>query len=114
MTRIEAGEQIDCFSFDPMINLSTPGDICMAIDMDVEKGVKKLKTAARERWGDKWTVEVKHWADGTHQFYAYHRAGRTPSGHLREERLMFDGSGTIHHERLLVKKEQVLERAEVK
>lgn len=83
------------------------------VPLDVEERIQKLKTAAKERWGDAWTVEVKHWADGTHQCYAYHMNGRTPEGHREKEQLLFDAEGEIHHERLVQTPEELIEREEL-
>lgn len=34
-----------------------------------------LEEIARERWGEKWAIEQKHWADGTTTEHAYHVVG---------------------------------------
>lgn len=86
----------------------------MTLGMDRETAVERLKAAARDRWGDEWAVKVTHWADGTHQYVAYHMEGRrTPEGCLTKHQLLFGADGEIHHERLLVEPERLVERDEI-
>jgi len=38
--------------------------------------LERLRDAARERWDDKWTIDARHYADGTVQAHAYHSRRR--------------------------------------
>ena len=38
--------------------------------MDVDEKIEQLKQAATERWGERWTVEARHFADGDVQVVA--------------------------------------------
>ena|GEM_PF-5550226 len=38
--------------------------------------LEQLRDAARDRWDDEWTIDARHYADGTVQAHAYHRRGR--------------------------------------
>ena len=37
--------------------------------------LSRLKQLARERWGEEWAIEQRHWADGTTSEHAYHTIG---------------------------------------
>ena len=41
--------------------------------MDSE--LDRLKTVARELWGDSWTIRVTRWADGSQQAFAFRSHG---------------------------------------
>ncbi|WP_256391488.1 hypothetical protein [Natronoarchaeum rubrum] len=38
--------------------------------------LERLREAARDRWDDKWTIDARHYADGTVQAWAYHSRRR--------------------------------------
>lgn len=62
----------------------------------------RLREAARERWGDGWTIEVRHFADGTTRMHAYSNQGQTADGNTVRERLMPGSDGELHHEKVVV------------
>jgi len=54
-----------------------------------------LEEAARELWGDHWSITERHFADGTTDTYAMHSKGRTDNGNLEQLRLRVDDEGRV-------------------
>lgn len=69
--------------------------------------VTHLKSEARERWGDRWTVEVKHFADGDFHAHAVHSRGRTGGGNLEEDRLFITDDSTVCVERVTLERREL-------
>ncbi|WP_395166378.1 hypothetical protein [Natrinema pallidum] len=78
-----------------------------------EETLERLEAAARDRWGDEWTIRAKHFSDGTTQAHAFRsrgvaddddRDGKT----LVEERLYASADRTVYR-RVHVQREDVVE-----
>ncbi|WP_265112258.1 hypothetical protein [Halosolutus halophilus] len=54
---------------------------------------ERLEELARERWGEKWAIQQKHWADGSTTEHAYHMRGLVDvedvDGRVHEKELLF-------------------------
>lgn len=78
------------------------------------EGVDRLEAAARERWGDAWTIRTLRRADGSTESYAFRSRGTVPatehefdeSAVVLRERLWVDGDAT-RVERVRVRKRDV-------
>lgn len=64
-----------------------------------EETLERLEAAASECWGDKWTIRVTHFSDGTTQAYAFRSRGIVDDDRdektFEEERLYNDGEQTV-------------------
>lgn len=70
-------------------------------EMDVDEKIARLEAAARERWGDKWTIDVQYFADGTTSASAFSIV--VPGSDVKtKERLSFLWNGELHWERVRV------------
>jgi len=78
-------------------------------DVDHDAVRAKLEAGARERWGDEWTVETQHFADGTEQSYAYHQRGHADEGIVERERLFPGADGELYHDHIVIDTESVVE-----
>ncbi len=74
--------------------------------------LERLRDAARDRWDDKWTVDARHYADGTIQAWADHRRGRVDAA----DHDFDDGADVVVRERLWVgpNGERVVQREHVR
>ena len=57
--------------------------------------VERLKAAARERWGERWTVRELHFADGDTHACAYQSQGLDDDGNQILLRMSFVDDGSI-------------------
>lgn len=81
-----------------------------------EEKIKRLKNAARERWGDAWTIHTLRFADGSTKSTAYHsrslvgdpREGRDETI-LERDRLVIADDGRLVYEREHVQKERSID-----
>ncbi len=72
---------------------------------------ERLRAAARERWGDVWTLVTREWADGDAQTVAYTSRGRGEDGEtIVREQLLLDDDGDIVRERVVLRPQRILER----
>jgi hypothetical protein len=71
--------------------------------------VTQVREAARERWGDAWTLVRKEWADGDSQVRAIHSLGRTADGdRLKREELTVGDTGEVVVETVLLQRERTV------
>jgi predicted phage gp36 major capsid-like protein len=70
--------------------------------MDLETKVERLKQEATDRWGERWTVEIRQYADGDYQALAFSSRGQDEDGYLVRDRLFMDKSGDTAVERATV------------
>lgn len=71
--------------------------------------LEMLEDAARERWGDQWSIEQLHFADGTTSQHAYRLGGLNDAGHLRKERLFVGADGEVYYDHVLLDKAEIVE-----
>lgn len=72
----------------------------------------RLREAARELWGDAWTLHTREYADGATDRMVYHSRGLTEVNGdpvIERDRLLFDDKDTIVHDRVRVRKQEQLE-----
>ncbi|PSQ25258.1 hypothetical protein BRD03_14565 [Halobacteriales archaeon QS_9_68_17] len=79
--------------------------------------IDRLETEARERWGERWRIDVTRWADETVDVVAVHSNGLVTDHDGDEklhdlERLYTDGDGRIAYEHVHVCHEKVASRLE--
>lgn len=75
--------------------------------MELETKVERLKAEATERWGERWTVEIRQYADGDYQALAFHSRGQNENGHLLRDRLFIDQNGQTAVERATVEHREI-------
>lgn len=76
--------------------------------------VEQLKAEAKDRWGEKWTIETTQWADGDSRSRALSSFGRQrEGGPIRREQMMIAPDEEVTVERLLVYPEEVVERERI-
>lgn len=74
----------------------------------------QLKAEAQDRWGDKWTIETMHWADGDSRSLAFRSFGRQrDGGPIHCEQIMIAPDREVIVERLIMFPEEVLERERI-
>lgn len=81
-------------------------------DMDEQTARERLREAARERWGENWTIRVTEYADGSTDIMAFSSNGVVEVDGERvieRERLLFDADGEIVHDRVRLTKQRVVE-----
>lgn len=71
--------------------------------------LETLKAAARDRWGEKWTIRQDHYADGTSRAYAFRVRGSTEEGYGIQGRLFVGADGQVYHDRVTLDYEQVVD-----
>lgn len=81
---------------------------------DADGHLEKLEELARERWGERWTIKIQHFATGSRKAIAYHSRGvvdETDDGTtIRElERLQIDEDGRVGFDRIRVRPREVLD-----
>lgn len=59
---------------------------------NLDPQIEQLKAEATERWGNKWTIEARYFADGDAQCHAVRSLGRN-DGYLVKKRLFLLESG---------------------
>jgi hypothetical protein len=74
--------------------------------------IDRLETEARERWGERWRIDVTRWADETVNVVAVHSNGLVTDHDGDEklhdlERLYTDSDGRIAYEHVHVRREEV-------
>ncbi len=84
-------------------------------EMDTDEKIALLKEIARDRWGDEWAIEQKHWADGTTSEHVYHVRGYVDvegiDGRVQEkEHLWLDDEGQYVVERMQIRRETIVDR----
>lgn len=84
----------------------------MTNDRDDVDDIKRLKELARERWGDKWTITQKHFADGTTKQTAWRSYGPVDvdsEGQVFDiERIRLEGDEVLH-DRVYQRNDDVVE-----
>lgn len=70
--------------------------------------VQDLEEEATDRWGDKWAISIRRWADGTAQIYAEHIRGLTPDGNRKKERLMATEENELVHDVVTVTRSETV------
>ncbi|WP_137290655.1 hypothetical protein [Natronorubrum halophilum] len=80
-----------------------------------EETLERLEELARERWGDKWAIKQKHWADGTTSEHAYHMNGPVDVDDvdqkvLESERLWLNDDGQYVVERVQLTAKKAIDR----
>ena len=76
-------------------------------EMDADEKIARLKEAARERWGERWTVEVRYFADGDFSANAVRSRGQTEEGHLKQDVMFITDDGEIVGERIVLERREV-------
>lgn len=76
---------------------------------DTSTEIEQLREAARDRWGDAWTIRQLHFADGSTSAHAFRSRGRTEDGHLEKERLFVGEDGRVYADRVVEASETVEE-----
>lgn len=74
----------------------------------------RLKAAARDRWGDRWTIRVQHFATGNTKAIAFHSRGTVDRDDvdgkvLDVERLQLDDDGRLGYDRVHVSPQQIID-----
>ncbi|RQG93715.1 hypothetical protein [Natrarchaeobius oligotrophus] len=104
---LDAGEHTVAFTSSDVVPLSLT--IAARGEHDPLSDLERLKQLARERWGDEWAIEQRHWADGTTTEHAYHvEPSDEPDVRIRE-RLFIGADGEPYHDKVRVRHEQILE-----
>jgi hypothetical protein len=67
---------------------------------ELDQEIKQLQTEASERWGERWTIEVSHYADGDYNAYAVQYYGRDRDDHLIQDRIYIADDGMVFVHRL--------------
>ena len=75
--------------------------------MDLETKVERLKEEATERWGERWTVEIRQYADGDYQALAFSSRDRDEDGYLVKDRLFMNENGDTAVERATVERREI-------
>lgn len=70
---------------------------------------ERLREAARELWGDQWTLRTLEYADGSEDLVAYRSRGIVKEGVVERERLLFDADDCIVRDRVRLRKREQLE-----
>jgi hypothetical protein len=83
----------------------------------LDEMIDRLEAEARERWGERWRIEVTRWADETVDVKAVHSNGIVTDHDGDEklhdlERLYTDSEGQIAYEHVHVRQEEVVSRLE--
>ncbi|WP_435552741.1 hypothetical protein [Natrinema sp. CGMCC1.2065] len=76
-----------------------------------QETLERLESAARERWGDEWSIRATHFSDGTTQAHAFRSLGVVDDREektLEEERLYTDGDETVI-QRVHVQREKLVD-----
>lgn len=76
--------------------------------------VDRLEELARERWGERWTIETKRFADGDRQSIAYHSRGVVDADEYDEklvefERLQLTDDGAVGYDRVWIRQEAIVD-----
>lgn len=74
--------------------------------------LEALQAAARQRWGEEWAIEQRHWADGTSDAHAYHIEPTDDADVYFRDRLFVGDDGEVYHDRIRLRREEVLEVVE--
>lgn len=74
-----------------------------------EDHLAALEDAARERWGEHWTIRIQQFSDGSIRTFAFHSKGRTDEGQLEHERLLPAGDDEFVHVRRVFEPEQQID-----
>lgn len=74
-----------------------------------EEELIALEAAARDRWGDHWTIRILQFSEGSIHAFAFHSNGRTDEGNLEHERLMPANDDEFVLVRYVFKPEQEIE-----
>lgn len=75
---------------------------------DVDE-LEALEAAARERWGEAWTIDQRHWADGTTSTHAFHLEPTEDPDVVVRDRLFVGADGDVYHDRKRVRREETLD-----
>jgi hypothetical protein len=74
-------------------------------DLDTE--IERLQSEATERWGEKWTIEIRRFADGDAQANAVQSRGLNDDRHLVKDHLFILESGEVVVERVTVERREL-------
>lgn len=69
--------------------------------------IDRLKAEATERWGERWTVRVQHFADGDANAFAFCSRGRDDDGNLVHDRLFILENGETVVERVTMESREL-------
>lgn len=75
--------------------------ISRPVEPETMTEIERLREAARDRWGDSWTIRQLHFADGSTSEHAFRSRGRTEDGHLEKERLFVGEDGQVFADRIV-------------
>jgi hypothetical protein len=75
--------------------------------MELETKVERLKEEASERWGKRWTIEIRQYADGDYQALAFSSRGQDEDGYLIRDWLFMDESGDTAVERVTIERREI-------
>lgn len=75
--------------------------------MDAKEKIDRLKQEARKRWGERWTVEARFFADGDVNAHAFQSRGQTPEGHLEQDILFITDDGDVVGERVVLEQREI-------
>lgn len=76
---------------------------------NLESQIDQLKDEATERWGDRWTIEARYFADGDAQCHAVRSFGRNGDGHIVQKRLFLLESGDFVVDKVTLEREYIEE-----
>lgn len=68
-----------------------------------------LEAEARDRWGERWTIQQLHYVDGTTRAHAFRFHGKTEDDLCEEERLFLGTDGNFYVRHVLVAPESIAE-----
>jgi len=76
--------------------------------------VDRLEELAGERWGERWVIETKRFADGDRQAIAYHSRGVVDTDEYDEklvefERLQLGDAGEVGYDRVWLRQETIVD-----
>ena len=74
---------------------------------DIETSIERLKAEATERWDERWTIRVQHFADGDANAFAFCSRGRNEDGDLVHDRLFILDSGETVVERVTMERNEL-------
>lgn len=69
--------------------------------------IERLQSEATERWGDKWVIETRRFADGDAQCNATRSHGRNDDGYLVQDQLFILDSGEVVVERVTLERREL-------
>ena len=74
---------------------------------DLDAQIERLKAEATERWGDKWVIETRRFADGDAQCNAIRSHGRNDDENLVQDQLFILESGEVVVEQVTLERREL-------